>query len=160
MVIRTTGVTTTLGVNQQDLEDRPGSKSRDIVSLPMSRRDIFGLVLAIERVDGQPTPQSLDADRHIVDLSRELRAAKEAIDALLDRDRRDTEDIPGFVCLADRRIRLAQALGAERACGLRGLLAKALAVDEGDVRIGAEAATAICLSIVQDVIAVLGCVAT
>ncbi len=105
---------------------------------------------------GRATLSRGDTDAGLVALTDEYLANEGALGALLARDSRDTDDIPGFAPLADRQAELALLIASTPARGFAGLVAKARAVRLRPLQVGYDAAAALGWSLAGDVLRLFG----
>ncbi len=101
-----------------------------------------------------PSPGS--GDGVLTALAAEYLANERALGALLARDGRDADDIPGFTSLADRQAELAALIASTPARGFAGLVAKARAVRLRPLQVGYDAAAALGWSLAGDVLRLFG----
>ncbi len=95
-------------------------------------------------------PDMMDAD--LVGLVDEYLANDSALRALLERDGRDTDDIPAFAPLADRQAELLERIAGTPAKGLAGLLVKARAVRLRPFQVGYDGVATLGWSLRGDVL--------
>ncbi len=95
-------------------------------------------------------PDMMDAD--LVALAGEYLANDHVLRALLERDGRDTDDIPAFAPLADRQAELLERIAGTPAKGLAGLLVKARAVRLRPFQVGYDGVATLGWSLAGDVL--------
>ncbi len=108
------------------------------------------------RSAGRRTPAAGSGDDSLTALADEYLANERALGALLARDGRDADDIPGFASLADRQAELAGLIASTPAQGFAGLVAKARAVRLRPLQVGYDAAAALGWSLAGDVLRLFG----
>ncbi len=101
-----------------------------------------------------PLLDIMDAD--LVTLGDEYRANDHVLRALLERDGRDTDDIPAFAPLADRQIELLERIAGTPANGLAGLVVKAHAVRLRPFQVGYDGVATLGWSLAGDVLRLFG----
>ena len=97
-----------------------------------------------------PLPDIMDAD--LISLGDEYLANDHVLRALLERDGRDTDDIPAFAPLADRQAELVERIAGTPAKGLAGLLVKARAMRLRPFQVGYDGVTTLGWSLAGDVL--------
>lgn len=91
------------------------------------------------------------ADAALVALADEYLANERALRGLLERDGRDTDDIPAFTPLADRQAELVRLIANTPARGPAGLVVKAHAVRLRPFRVGYDAVATLGWSLAGDI---------
>ncbi len=116
----------------------------------MSRSLFDWLKLRLVAFRTRPPPD--DPDRILVGLCRELTVTVHALQVLLENDKRDTDEIPGFDDLADREHALIVQIIGIPATGFAGLLSKAQVARLRPEVSGYDGAIPLALSLADDVI--------